>query len=455
MNTKKWVRKLIPKPILNLRHLLWAWYGAVKYKHPSEELLVIGVTGTSGKSSTIYLLRQLLEKAGFRVGALSTIDFYIDGEQKLNDKKMTMLGKMEIQKYLRKMVDKKCDVAIIETTSEGRLQHRHRFINYDMMVLTNLYPEHIEAHGSFAKYKAAKLDLFRYVSSCRRKRVIGNWKLEIRDVVPKTCFVNGNNKYAEEFLQFDFDQKIVFARKDNNNSISNIQYSIFVDNIKAERDGLHFTIDNIQFHAPLYGEHNVMNITAAISVARALDIEWNVLQKAVSELEPIPGRIEFIKEAEKFGFQVIIDYAFELGAFKALYEVVDLLKPQGRIIHVCGSTGGGRDKARRIPIGRFVGEKSDIFIVTDEDPYDEDPVEIIKTVSAGAREVGKVLNNNLFEILDRKEAIQKAIEMAQKGDLILITGKGSEQKMCVAGVKMIDWDDREIAREALRNKKQS
>ena len=147
------IRKLFPKPIRNLWHLLLAWFGAVKYRHPSEKILVIGITGTSGKSSTIFFLRQLLEDSGYKVGSLSTIDFYIAGESKLNDQKMTMLGRMQIQKYLRLMVDKGCQIAIVETTSEGAVQYRNRFINYDLMVLTNLYPEHIEAHGSFENYK--------------------------------------------------------------------------------------------------------------------------------------------------------------------------------------------------------------------------------------------------------------------------------------------------------------
>jgi UDP-N-acetylmuramyl tripeptide synthase len=196
-----------------------------------------------------------------------------------------------------------------------------------------------------------------------------------------------------------------------------------------------------------------MNITSAIAVAKALEIDVNVIQKAVSELKSPPGRIEFISEAEQFGFKVIVDYAFEPGALKALYDVVDLLKPQSRIIHVCGSTGGGRDKARRVPIGEFVGKKADVFFVTDEDPYDEDPMEIIKTVSQGAQNVGKKLGENLFEILDRKDAIEKAIQTAQPGDLVLITGKGSEQGMCVAGGKMIAWDDREIVRNSLKSLK--
>ena len=434
---KTLIKKLIPKKLLNLRHLFFAWLGAVKYSHPSEELMVIGITGTSGKSTTAYLLRQILESAGMLVGSLSTIDFYVAGEEKLNDQKMTMLGKMQIQKYLREMVDKKCDVAIIETTSEGRVQYRHKFINYDMMLLTNLYPEHIDSHGSFENYKKAKLDIFDYVSKLPRKRGMGKGERGMGKYIPKTAIVNGNSEYKDEFLQFDFEKKIIFGTNISKQEVKN--------------DGLYFNVDDKNFHAPLYGEHNISNIVATLAIAREFDIAWDVLQKAVLQLKPIPGRVEFIDEAEEKGFQVIVDYAFEPVAMEKLYQVVDLLKPTGKIIHVFGSTGGGRDKDRRFKLGEMIGKRAAICIVTDEDPYEDDPIEIIDDVASAVTKQGKELDKNVFKILDRKEAIGKAVEMAETGDLILITGKGSEQGMCVAGGKMIPWDDRKIVREKIEN----
>ncbi|MFA7244855.1 MAG: UDP-N-acetylmuramyl-tripeptide synthetase [Candidatus Magasanikbacteria bacterium] len=428
---KKIVKKLIPKKILNLRHLFFAWLGAFKYHHPSEELIVIGITGTSGKSTTAYLLRQILESAGMRVGSLSTIDFYVAGEEKLNDQKMTMLGRMQIQKYLREMVDKKCDVAIVETTSEGRLQYRHSFINYDMMILTNLYPEHIDSHGSFEAYKQAKLDIFEYVENYKSKIIN-------KKSIGKTAIVNGNSEYKDEFLQFNFDKKIIFGTN--------------ILNQQTKNDGLHFEIENHKLQAPMYGEHNIYNIAAAIAVARDFDIIWDVIIKAVSHFKNVPGRNEFISEAKEKGFDVIVDYAFEPVAMEKLYQVVALLKPTGKIIHVFGSTGGGRDKDRRFKLGEMIGKRSDICIVTDEDPYEDDPQEIIDDVATAVSKQGKEINKNLLKILDRKEAICKAVEMAEKGDLILVTGKGSEQGMCVAGGKMIAWDDRKIVREFLAKK---
>jgi UDP-N-acetylmuramoyl-L-alanyl-D-glutamate--2,6-diaminopimelate ligase len=435
MIIKKIIKKVVPKRLLNLVHLFYAWFGSVLYGNPSEKLLVIGVTGTSGKSSTIYLLRQLLETAGFKVGALSTIEFYVNGQSKMNDKKMTMLGKMAIQKYLHKMVKEGCDVAIVETTSEGAVQHRHKFINYDVIMLTNLYPEHIESHGSFENYKKAKLDIFEYVTKCKRK------ELKIKDSIninKKICIVNNENKYKDEFLSFDCESKVTFGKGG--------QY-IPMD-ISTDKYGLHFSIGGWHFDAKMYGEFNVMNITSIIVLARSLDIDWNTIKKAVNEFCGVPGRIEFIPEAEKFGFQVIVDYAFEPVAMAELYKVVELLKPR-KIIHVFGSTGGGRDKERRFTVGKFVGQRADVCIITNEDPYDDSPIKIIDDVASAVKQTGKEEYKDFFKIENRVKAIKKAIELAQEDDLVLITGKGSEQAMVVKG-KLIPWDDRKEVREILK-----
>lgn len=424
------------KKIINFRHFFYAWWGSIKYHRPSDELLVIGITGTTGKSSVIHFLRQVLEFAGFKVGSLSTVDFCINGKCELNNKKMTMVGKMFIQEKLREMVNKKCDIAIVETTSEGFLQYRHKFIDYDVILLTNLYPEHIESHGGFENYKAAKLGIFEYVSNCKKK-VLNNPKFKLLEnkccnEIVKSALVNGNSEYAEEFLNFGFENKLKFEAK----------------NIEVTKEGLNFQVEIDSFFAPIYGGHNAENLAAVIAVAKCLGITESIIKQSISKVIAPPGRIEFIPEAEKFGFQVIVDYAFEPVALAGLYQVVKLLNSK-RVIHVCGSTGGGRDKARREPIGKLVGEKADIFIITDEDPYDEDPKEIMEQVKVGALQAGKIENENLFMILDRREAIKKAIDLVGAGDLILITGKGSEQKMCVAGGKMVPWDDREIVKEYL------
>jgi UDP-N-acetylmuramoyl-L-alanyl-D-glutamate--2,6-diaminopimelate ligase len=433
----------IKKRIRNVVHFFYALIGAVRYGFPSNKLFVIGITGTSGKSTTTVLLRQLLEEAGFRVGSLSTVDFYVAGKKKINDKKMTMLGKMQIQKYLRQMVTEHCDIAIVETTSEGRVQHRHRFIAYDMMVLTNLYPEHIESHGGFDKYAKAKQDIFAYVASLSRKNLAdARFPRTANGRVAKIALVPNVVEFKEGFVDKPFDKYIYFGEGSD----------FCAQNVRTQTEGLYFTVGGHELHAPMYGVHNVSNIVCLLAIARALSIDWSIIERAVNKFHNVEGRLEFIDEAKQHGFTVMVDYAFEPVALQKLYDVVAQL-PHARVLHVCGATGGGRDSARRRPVGRLVGKNADMVYVTDEDPYEEDPVSIMKEVSTGAQEAGKKLGENLFEILNRREAINKAIADAGQNDIVLVTGKGSEQAMCVAGHKMIPWDDRQIVREALENKK--
>lgn len=449
---KKFIKKLLPEPIWNIQHFFYAWLGARKYGHPSNELLVIGITGTSGKSSSVALLRQLLESAGFVVGSLSTIDFYIAGENKLNDQKMTMLGRSQIQQYMREMVDKGCQIAIIETTSEGVLQYRHRFINYDVAMITNLYPEHIEHHGSFENYKNAKLDIFKKIAACSRKKTkdLRFKNDQWADVVPKIGIVNANNEHAQDFLNFSFEEKGAFYRVDKEREVTlgSLDFSIGADDIKISNDGIAFSVEGHQYSAKMYGEYNVMNILAAMSIASAIGVSQETIVNAVKTFRGVPGRIEFIHEAEEYDFQVIVDYAFEPVAMEALYEVVKLIEPK-RIIHVFGSTGGGRDVERRFTVGEFVAKHADVCIITDEDPYDDDPQAIIDDVFGACEKAGKKKDINLYSDLDRSKAIEKAIHLAKEGDLVLITGKGSEQAMVVKG-RLVPWDDRAEAVKALQ-----
>lgn len=450
---KQLIKKYVPKSVLNFRHLLFAWYGAVRYRHPSNELLVIGVTGTSGKSTTVFLLRNMLEALGYRVGSLSTIDFHIAGEKKLNTQKMTMLGKTQIQKYLREMVDKGCEIAIVETTSEGAVQYRHAFINYDLMILTNLYPEHIESHGSFEKYKEAKLSIFRRVSRYgRNKKRSDNLGFPLltrvnSEYIAKIAFVNGDSVHAPEFFAAGpFDLTYAFGTGER--MIDHIDHYFYVSNIRSEEKGIVFSLDGHEIHVPLYGEHNAKNCSIAFGVLSILGVTWDRMLLAARVCTNAPGRTEFIAQAEKYNFKVIVDYAFEPKAIEALYSIVNKLSPR-RIIHVFGSTGGGRDRSRRFTVGEYVGKHADICIVTDEDPYDDDPIEIMQDVAHAVEGRGKVPGKDLFLIEDRKEAIERAIMMAEPGDIVLVTGKGSEQAMCVAGGRKIPWDDRNIVREAL------
>lgn len=442
---KIFLKKVLPKALINMRHFVYEWLAAKEHGFPSNELYIIGVTGTSGKSSVVYMLRHVLEAAGYKVGSLSTIDFYIAGEDQLNDQKMTMLGRGQTQAYLRKMVDAGCNIAIVETTSEGRLQHRHRFVQYDMMILTNLYPEHLEAHGGFQNYKQAKRDIFAHAMRQQQKPV-ANKNLPFDETI---ALVNGNSEHAHDFLCYPFTRRAVFGRDDHEHVLlGDHVHPYYAKGIKQAAGGLRFSVLERPFSPQLYGEYQAVNLSAVIAVARELHIPWEFIIRGVDSLPPIPGRVEFIPEAAKKGITAIVDYAFEPVAITALYSIVSLLSPK-RIIHVTGSTGGGRDVANRFAKGKLVGKNADIMIVTNEDPYDDDPMEIINHVADAAVEVGKRDDVDLFRILNRQQAINKAVALSQPGDIVLVTGKGSEQRMCVANGEMIPWDDREAVRAAI------
>ncbi|MDD5290351.1 MAG: UDP-N-acetylmuramyl-tripeptide synthetase [Patescibacteria group bacterium] len=424
------IKKIIPKPIFRFFQPAYHWtlakLSAAVFGFPSNKMIVVGVTGTAGKSSTCYFTAQILESVGFKVGMITTTLFKIDKKEWLNDKKMTTLGRFQMQKMLWQIQRVGCNVVIIETSSQGVTQFRHLGINYDILVLTNLYPEHLEAHGGFENYKLAKGKLFKYLNQCHKKSLkeITKYRASLslgagnKEIIGKTIIVNGDDENAEYFLGFKADKKNTF---------------------NGEK----------KLETALLGEYNTYNINAAVEVAEVLGVAENKIVAAVKNLKPLPGRLEFIENER--GIKIIVDYAFEPKAMEKLYETIKDV-PHQKIIHVLSSAGGGRDKARRPILGKLAAENADIVIVTNEDPYDEEPQEIIEQVANGVEEIRKYGNKEIeiMKILDRREAIRKALELAEKGDLILITGKGAEQAICVKNGKKIKWDDREVAREELK-----
>lgn len=347
-----------------------------------------------------------------------------------------MLGRFALQKFLRKMVRAGCRYAVIETSSQGVEQFRHLGVNYDVAVFTNLTPEHIEAHGGFENYKKAKGKFFAHLISKPKKVIDGK-------VVPKVSVVNLDNEHARYFAEFSADQKIEYGIKN--------QAAVRAENVVLKNSGADFTVRGVPFHLNLMGEFNVYNSLAAAVVGLSQGLRLDMISKFLEKVRGVPGRMEFIDEGQNF--KILVDYAPEPESMRQLYKTIrdsTFINPDSKIIHVLGSAGGGRDKSRRPVLGKLAAENADYVIVTNEDPYDEDPRQIIDEVAAGA--AGKKENVNLFKILDRGEAIAKAFGLAREGDLVVITGKGSEQAICVADNKKVPWDDREKVREILRMK---
>ncbi len=406
---KSLIKKFIPSFLLDWYHLSLPFLGAVLYRFPSKKLKVIGVTGTNGKSTVVCLTTKILEEAGFKTASLSSIKFKIGDREWQNTLKMTMPGRFRLQKFLRQAVDAGCQYVVIEVTSEGIKQHRHRFIKFDAAVITNLAPEHIEAHGSFEKYKKAKGRLFQ---ACKNIHII-----------------NADDPNAEFFLQFPAKQKINFAIYRSRTAIINNRSR---------------TAINLNLRLP--GRFNLYNAAAAMAVGLSYGIDLAICRKAVESIESIPGRMEVvIKEP----FRVIVDYAHTPDALRKVYETLRNSKSQNtnsKTICVLGSCGGGRDKWKRPELGRIASQYCDAVILTNEDPYDEPPAKILDEIEKGVATQFYRSEKSYYKILDRREAIGKALRLAKTRDTVIITGKGSEPWMCVERGKKIPWNDREIVR---------
>lgn len=409
---RKMLRDIVPCFLINWYHLLVALGAAVFFGFPSKKIKVIGVTGTNGKSTTIKLITAVLEEAGFRVAALSSIDFK---KTEVGGMRMTMPGRGLIQRFLRSAVKTGCQYAVIEVTSEGIIQHRHRFIDFEIAVFTNLSPEHIESHGSFENYKKAKGRFFKAVKECH--------------------VVNADDKHNNYFLNFEARRKYIYGLREirtPNAFLSILGYS-------SRSKGINFELKGISFHLDLFGEFNVYNALAALCVGLSQGISLEVCKKGLERVKGIPGRMELVIKEPLI---VIVDYAFTPNALEKVYQTVNDNWVEKKMICVLGSCGGGRDKWKRPVLGGLAGKYCDRVIVTNEDPYDEDPMEIIDQVSSGVGEIAE-------KVLDRREAIRNALKEAEKGDVIVITGKGSEQSICLAEGKRIPWDDRQVVREEI------
>lgn len=466
---KKFIPRKLFKALQPLYHFLMSGLAALIYGFPSRCLIVIGVTGTAGKTSTVYLIAKMLAVAGYKTGFTSTAVFSDGDKEWLNDKKMTMPGRFFIQRLLANMVKNQCRYAIVETTSEGIKQFRHRFINYDVLVFTGLYPEHIEAHGSFEKYKKVKGKLFAYLKNCATKYINDERqvvkprsalkKLDLMRVA-KTIIINGDDENTEYFLNFISEAKIVYSfnpKADGDffrqkiNGEAAVKDFTFVkgDGVVTTANGTAFTINGQIINLKLLGEFNAVNALAAYAVGLNQNLSPDKMKSGLEEVKGLAGKLERIDAGQNF--TAIVDYSFEPKAIEKLYQIIELI-PRRQIIHLLGSTGGGRDKARRSILGRLAAEKADSVIITNEDPYNEDPAAVINQVAAGAEMAGKELNKNLFKILDRREAIKKALTLAEEGDLVLFTGKGAEQAICVANGRKIPWDEREEVKKAIVDK---
>lgn len=432
---KRLIKKIVPQVLINFYHLLWAIAAGLIYRFPSRKMIVIGITGTKGKSTTINLAGRILEEAGFKIGWISSLNIKIGESQQLNPWHITMPGRLRLRRLLKKMVSKGCQYALIEVTSEGIKQWRHWGVDFDLVCFTNLAPEHIETHGGFENYKRAKGKIFKNLASSSVKNFsFSNFQPE---PVPKTIIANKDDPYSWYFLDFGADRKITFGIK-KEADLKPSKYTVL-------KQGLKFKLEGIEFQTNLIGKFNLYNVLAALSIAYSQKVDLRVIKKVLSRIQGLPGRMEFIKEGQDF--KVVVDLAHTPDSFKAVFETLQQTffdDPEfGRYICIFGAAGGGRDQWKRPQLGKIAEKFCDKIILTNEDPYWEDPDQIIEDIKQGIEDQNKV-----EKIKDRRKAIHYGLELADKGDLVAVLGKGTEATQVIKGEKF-EWDDREVVREEL------
>lgn len=423
------LKKLIPKNIFKLAqpayHFLLAILGMIIYRFPSRKMIIIGVTGTKGKTSTVNFIHSVLSESGQKVGLISTANIKIGEKEFPNKYHMSMPGRFILQKFLREMKNAGCKYVTLEVTSEGIKQWRHLGLFLDVAVFTNLSPEHLASHGgSFAKYRETKTRIF-------KRNIFDKLKLII---------VNADDENSNYFLE---------APKD---TLEKLNYSLGrVSEFKEGESGISFEFEKEVYKLNILGKFNIYNALPAILLGKRYGLNTTQIKEGLLKLNLIPGRMELIEEGQDF--KVIVDYAHEKLSMNSLLDSAENLKnnPIGnKIIIVLGGDGGGRDEQRLYDMGEAVGKKADVVIVSDSDPYFDDELIIAEKIAGEAEKFGKVKDKDLFIVLDRAEAIRKAISLATEGDVVLLATRGSLNTMDIKG-KKVPSDDRVIVREALRN----
>lgn len=439
----RYLRRLFPPSVRRYYHLALTVLGDLVFGRPSKKLIVIGVTGTNGKTTTSLLISEILQKSGHPTAVMTTAEFRINGKAEKNMYKQTMLGRFAGHRFLAKAVKAGCTHAVVETSSEGVAQYRHYRIRYDAAVLTNLTPEHLESHGGFDAYKAAKLSLFEYVRGLPPKTIGG-------DAVPRVFVVNGDDEHASAFLgearraedaevvAFGFDVERVGAKT-----------ILPLSGITVFKRGLSFRLNDTEFSLKLSGDFNAYNAAAAAAVCRAFGVSFEQSRSVLADTELFVGRMEFIDEGQEFA--AIVDYAHEPTSYERALTAARRLTPKKkRLLVLIGSCGGGRDTSRRPVLGALAAKYADIVVVSNEDPYDEDPDQIMRDVLEGATNEGKVEGEDIFVVKDREAGVRFLLSKAEYHDTALFLGKGCEPWIMLADGKMQPWDEREVVREELR-----
>ncbi len=421
-----------------------AWLAAAWEGFPSNDLVVIGITGTDGKTSTASILYSVLKTAGFKVGLLSTIKAVIGEREEPLALHVTTPEAPVVQRHLRRMVDAGLTHCIVESTSHGLAQYRVEAVDFDLALVTNITHEHLDYHGSYEEYFAAKARLFEYLSLDPWKRTSNN---PFKERMVKTAVLNIDDDSYPQLASIEVPRKLTYGlRQGADVMATGIKYlaqeTKFTLTINAELGSSN--VDFVNISSNLTGEFNVYNSVAAAAVALAGDADVAAVQEGLQAISSISGRMEPIDFGQSF--LVIVDFAHTPNALeKAINAARGMVS--GRVITVFGSAGK-RDVEKRGLMAEISAQLADLTVLTAEDPRTDSLEDILAAMADGCRHWGGVEGETFWRIPDRGKAIHFALSSAYKNDIVLICGKGHEQSMCF-GTTEFPWDDREATHIAL------
>lgn len=408
----------------------FSYLSASFYGFPARKLTVIGITGTDGKTTTSNLLFSILKAAGIKAGMVTTVNALIGDEVVDTGFHVTTPEANDVQRYMAQMDEAGLTHVILESTSHGLAQGRVTACEYDIAVVTNITHEHLDYHGNYENYRAAKARLFELCAKTPKKRG-----------VKKLGVLNHDDRSFEFLDNFVTIQKVSYGTGQGSDvRASNVQY--FPGGLKfvVNRGNEKFSIDS-----PLVGDFNVSNILAAVTAARVgLDIQVPLIQAGISSLQAVTGRMEPIDLGQNF--TAIVDFAHTPNALEVALNAVRKMT-KGKVIAVFGSAGL-RDREKRRLMAEVSAKLADITVITAEDPRTESLAAILDEMGNAAESKGAVEGETYIKVADRGEAIKAAIKLAKPGDLVVACGKGHEQSMCFGTTEYL-WDDRTAMKAAL------
>lgn len=415
-----------------------AWLAAAWEGFPSQQLVVIGITGTDGKTTTTTLAYEILRQAGLKVGMLSTIKAVIGNEEEPLELHVTTPEAPVVQKYLRRMVQAGMTHCVLEVTSHALEQHRVTAVSFDAAVVTNITHEHLDYHGGYDGYYAAKSRLFHMLQNAPLNMPISQWK----EKVVKTAVLNRDDASYMRLVHIPVACQLAYGiRETADTTITDLAYSATNTTFSLHLPG---SSHPTPISSSLVGEFNVHNMMAAATAAAALEIAPQTIKAGLEAVAQISGRMQRIHRGQPF--MVIVDFAHTPNALiKAIAAARGMTN--GRIIAVFGSAGK-RDVEKRRIMAEYAAQHADLTILTAEDPRTESLEAILQMMADGCTRFGGVEGTTFWCIPDRGQAIYFALTLAHNEDLVLVCGKGHEQSMCFGTIEY-PWDDRNATSVAL------